>query len=58
LWVLVNSVSCGSSNEVRDLFLIEDGEVIQVLLYGLKLKSDKLVQEIIGALYSLVKTDE
>lgn len=37
LWVLCNSITCGSHNEIRDLFLIENGEVVNVLIKGLKL---------------------
>ena len=58
LWVLVNSISCGSQNEVRDLFLLEDGEIVNVLLKGLKLNDHKLVKEIVQSLYKLAKSDE
>ena len=45
-------------NEVRDLFLIEDGEVCNVFIKGLKINDPKLVHEIIISLHALVKTDE
>ena len=53
IWVVVNSITCGSINEVRVFFLLEDGEVINVLLKGLKLKDHKLVKEIVLSLYKL-----
>jgi hypothetical protein len=53
IYVLTNAITCGSVNEVRDLFLIEDGEVVNVLIKGLKVKDHKLVHEIVISLTRL-----
>ena len=37
IWVLANAVNCGSSNEAKELFGVEEGEVVNIIIkYGFK----------------------
>ena len=54
--MIVNTINCGSVNEVADIYQAEHGEVISCLLKGLKLKDYNLVKDIVHALYKLLNS--
>jgi len=61
LWVLCNAVTCGTDVNARDAFLVESneeqGEIVNVMLKGLRVKNSKLVTNILQSLNMLLKTD-
>jgi len=59
--VLCNAITCGDDQIARDAFLTEStqetGEIIPILLKGLKCHSSRLVLNILQALLRLLNTD-
>lgn len=62
LWALTNAITIGSDMVRRAAFLYEhadgNGEVVRVLVKGLKVKNEKLLENILEALMKLLLTDE
>lgn len=54
-WVLANTITCGSDDDIRALLMIDGGQVINSLLKVLSLKNYSLLVNIIEALTRLVQ---
>lgn len=58
IWALANAVTCGSSQNVRDMFMSEEGAIVNIFLTtGLKLQEQRLILNILEALNRLLDTD-
>ena len=57
LWSICNTITCGSLDERRDLFALEHGECVPVLVNGLSQKSNRLVLNILESLKLLLQSD-
>lgn len=57
-WTLANAITCATATESREIFMIENGEIVNVLLKnGVRMKEQRLVLNILDALLRLVESD-